>query len=287
MKTKQITQGAMFCALYGLILFLNQQTALFIESGISWIFVFPILIYTAKTNSYAGLICALAMGFETIFFGGFTTWFYSWTSLLTGFIYGLGIQKRWPGEIKIGLTFFVTILSYILIFFFWAKIFEFDYAADFEIMHEIMPFLDMSVFITLIILGLSVLQTLCIHLIAALICVRMKIETAPIKKISEIQAPKWVGIASILVFVVFFLSQNVIKCPQGIQDIILIFFFVNLALLDYYGTIYLLNRFCRTKRRVRWSFWICLGAFIPVLNVIWIGLGELDCLLGLRMKEKE
>lgn len=287
MKTKQITQGAMFCAIYGLILFLNQQTALFIESGLSWIFVFPILIYTAKSNSHSGFVCALAMGLETIFFGGFTTWFYSWTSLLTGFIYGVGIQKKWPGEIKIGATFLVTIISYTLIFFFWAKIFDFDYVADFEIIHTMIPFLDMSVFITLIILGLSILQTLCIHLIAALICIRMKIESAPIKKISEIQAPKWVGLFSILVFAVFFLSQNVIKCPQEIQDIILIIFFIDIILLDYYGTIYLLHRCCTTKKRLKWSFWICLGAFIPVLNGIWILLGELDCLLGLRLKEKE
>ena len=40
-KTKQITKGAMVCAIYGALLFLNQQSALMIESSASWIFCFP------------------------------------------------------------------------------------------------------------------------------------------------------------------------------------------------------------------------------------------------------
>ena len=47
-KTKQITTGAMVCAIYGALLFLNQQSALMIESSASWIFAFPVLIYTIK-----------------------------------------------------------------------------------------------------------------------------------------------------------------------------------------------------------------------------------------------
>ena len=58
-KTKQITKGAMVCAIYGALLFLNQQSALMIESSASWIFAFPVLIYTAmngvKTVSYTHL----------------------------------------------------------------------------------------------------------------------------------------------------------------------------------------------------------------------------------------
>lgn len=285
MNTKQITQGAMVCAIYGLILFLNQQTALFIESGLSWVFVFPILIYTAKSNSYAGFICTIAMAFETMLFGGFTTWFYSWTSLLIGYVYGLGIQKQWPNGMKLATTFLFTVVSYMLIFKFWAALFQFDYTADFEMIHQLIPFMNLEAFMAILIIFLSVLETLCIHLISILICVRMKIAMRPIKTVSQIKAPKWVGIVSIVIFTVFFLSQNVIKYSKGVQDIILIMFFVDLFILDYYGTIYLLNRIRKNKKCQRQSFWICLGAFTPIVQIVWILLGEFDCLFNLRDKE--
>ena len=287
MNTKQITQGAMVCAIYALLLFLNQQTALFIETGFPWIFVFPILIFTAKSNGYAGFICTVAMAFVTVLFGGFTTWFYSWTSLLIGYIYGLGIQKHWAGNIKLLMTFIFTAISYILIFLFWSKMFEFDFTADFEIIHQILPFLNLPAFLAIVVLFMSILQTLCIHLVAILICNRMKIETAPVKMVYQIQAPKWVGIVSIVIFAVFFLTQNVIKCSKGIQDIFLVIMFADMLLLDYYGTVFLLNRIRKNKKRQIQSFWICMGAFITFVQILWVILGELDCLFDLRKKEKK
>ena len=85
MKTKELTRGAMVCALYGILLFINQQTALTIESSMNWIFTFPVLIYTGMYGSNMGGIVAVAMAMMTFLFGGFTTWFYSWTSILIGF----------------------------------------------------------------------------------------------------------------------------------------------------------------------------------------------------------
>ena len=287
MNTKQITQGAMVCAIYALILFLNQQTALFIESGFPWIFVFPILIFTAKTNGYAGFVCTIGMAFETILFGGFTTWFYSWTSLLIGYAYGLAIQKKWSNNAKLFITFLFTAISYVLIFLFWSKMFELDFTADFEMIHKILPFMNLPAFLAIVVLFLSLLQTLCVHLVAILICSRMKIEIAPVKKVYEIRAPKWVGIVSILIFAVFFLTQNVIECSKGIQDIFLVLWFADMALLDYYGTVFMLNKIRKNKKRQIQSFWICLGAFTPIVQLVWVAMGELDCLFDLRKKEKK
>ena len=284
MNTREITQGAMVCAIYGLILFLNQQTALFIESGLSWIFVFPILIYTAKTNKQAGMIGMIAMGLETIFFGGFTTWFYSWTSLFIGYVYGVGIQQHWQGMSKLAITFIFTMISYLLIFFLWAKLFEIDYAADFVLIQKFIPYINITTFILLMVLSLSILQTLCIHLLASLICMRMRIESVPLKNIWQIEPSKPTGIVSLAIFVVLFLGNNVIKYSKGIQNFILIILFIDLIALDYYGTIYLLKKYGSKNRKL--VFLICLGAFIPGVNIIWMLLGEVDCLFNLQLKEK-
>ena len=62
-----------------------------IEASASWLFVFPVLIYTAMSGPKSGAIVGVAMALMTFLLGGFTTWFYSWTSLITGYVYGLGL----------------------------------------------------------------------------------------------------------------------------------------------------------------------------------------------------
>ena len=87
MNTKQITRGAMMCAIYGLLLFLNQQTALTIETSANWLFAFPVLSYTSMYGNYGGGIVSIAMILMTFLFGGFTAWFYSCTAILIGYLY--------------------------------------------------------------------------------------------------------------------------------------------------------------------------------------------------------
>ena len=67
MNTKELTRGAMMCAIYGALLFINQQTALSIETIVPWIFVFPILIYTVNSNIKMSALVAIAMGLLTVF----------------------------------------------------------------------------------------------------------------------------------------------------------------------------------------------------------------------------
>ena len=74
-KTRQITRGAMVCAIYGVMLLVNQQFALALEESMSWLFAFPILIYAAQNPVAIAGVCALAMALESFLFCGFSTWF--------------------------------------------------------------------------------------------------------------------------------------------------------------------------------------------------------------------
>ena len=46
--TRRITEGAMMCAIVGVLLFVNRQLANAIELFMYWVLTFPILIYTAR-----------------------------------------------------------------------------------------------------------------------------------------------------------------------------------------------------------------------------------------------
>ena len=153
----------MVCALYGILLFINQQTALTIESSMNWIFTFPVLIYTGMYGSNMGGIVAVAMAMMTFLFGGFTTWFYSWTSILIGFIYGIGLYKRWGHVLNFSICAILSVISSALIIYLWAGIFGYDLATEFADILAIAPWIHLQVLVFVFVILLGILQAFCSH----------------------------------------------------------------------------------------------------------------------------
>ena len=216
-----------------------------IESSASWIFAFPVLIYTVMSGVKMGALVTICMGLMTMFFGGFTTWFYSWTSLLIGFIYGAGVFKHAKNMTNFIICFILSIIA------------------------------------NLCIGLLGLLQVLCIHLVALMVCLRMHMDIIPPQPLSKVQSPRWIGIGSVVVWIAFFFVQNVIECPTGIVDLAQVIFFLDCTLLLYFGVVYFMS-LCVKYQKKKWSFLSIFGAFVPGLNLLWMFMGELDCLLQLR-----
>lgn len=281
MKTNQITRGAMLCAIYGVLLFLNQQTALLVETSASWLFVFPILVYTGMNGGKPGFLVGSAMACMTILFGGFTTWFYSWTSIVTGYIYGLGLYKGFRNGTNLAICFVFSLLSNVCIVFVWSALFGIDVVEEFHAIKDWIPFVDLRVFAVLFVLVLGSLQALCVHLVALVLAQRFNIRTHAIRPISEHPSSKFFGIVSLIIWGVFFLTQNMVSCSKGITDFIQIVWFVDCAVLLYYGVVYFMN-YCVVKNLRKFAFLAIFLAFIPGINLIWMLAGELDCLFQIR-----
>ena len=64
-QTRKITEGAMMCAIVGLVLFINRQLGNMLEYFMYWVLTFPILVYTAKIRSAqcTGSLCQYAAAF--------------------------------------------------------------------------------------------------------------------------------------------------------------------------------------------------------------------------------
>ncbi len=281
MNTKQLTRGAMCCAIYGALLFLNQQTGLMIETSASWIFLFPILIYTALYNYRVASIVAIAMGLMTFMFGGFTTWFYSWFAIIAGYAYGIGLyhkQKNWINFV--GLTI-LCILSNALMTLLWANIFGMDMHQDFQAFSTYVPFIRFDVFVIVVIVMLSVLEALSVHLVALMICTRMHMPIRPIQPISDIPSPRWVGIVSIGIWIAFLFTHNQTNLSSWVQTVIQCAWIFDCMVLDFYGVVYYMTLVSKHNQRKR-APWAILGAFIPVLQIMWILSGEFDCLFQIR-----
>lgn len=280
MKTSSITKGAMCVALYGLLLLLNQQTGMMIEASLSWVFIMPILLYSASQGIRAGFVTAISMGFLSFLFGSFTTWFYSWSALLIGYVYGVGVYKQFKHRTNFFICFVFSTISYVAMVYIWAALFGLDMHADFKELSSWIPFIDFQAFCALFVLFMGFLQALCVHLLAILLCNRLHIPIRNIGSLKDIQGNSAFGMASIGIWLLFFFGQNVLEYPiwqTGLQ----IFFFADCMLLSFFGAIVLMD-YGIQKNIKKFSFFAVFGAVIPVVNLVWIFLGELDCLFAIR-----
>ncbi len=286
MDTKQLTRGAMVCAIYGALLLINQQTAFTIEATFSWIFAFPMLIYAATASTQMSLLVAFAMGLMSFLFGSFTTWFYSWSSIIMGLIYGIGIEKKWKNITNFINCSITSLFSTALMIVVWASIFDMELSQDYEMVRQFMPGVRFEVFVVLFIVFMGLLQALCIHLLALMVCIRMKIEIRPLQSVSKMQSPTWFGALSLLIWFIYLFGQNMIECSQSMRDFFQILWFLDCFVLDYFGVIFLLDA-CRRHKQRKLTFFVVFGAFVPIVNYIWMLLGQLDCLLQLRQTINE
>ena len=281
METKHITQGAMACALYGLLLLINQQTALTIELSFPWLFAFPILIFTAKYGKSISVVVAISMALLTLLFGSFTTWFYSWMAIVSGLIYGWGIDHKWKHTINFMVAFVISFIGNAMIIYLWASLFGYDLTSDFAWFSQYFPDIHMQTLMFLFVLVSAMLHALPIHMLAIKVCSRMKIEMAHFHSPIEMRSPRWFGILSLLVGILFFLSQSMVELSEGVQVVLQVLFIVDLIILDYLGVIYFLSLCIVNNQRKRIPFSI-IGAWIPIVQWIWVISGLMDCLFQIR-----
>lgn len=272
--TRNVTRGAMAAAIYALLLFLNQQTALGIETAMPWLFIFPIYVYSAASPLQASFPCALAMILETFLFGGFTTWFYSWTGILSGFLTGAAIRRGLSGQLRLGILFVCQFVGNLLTMFLWAGIFDMDITEDFAMIRGFIPWLDMKVFIVIFCVVLSVMTAVCVNLLGAALLQRLHIPCPPITPVSRIRPNRtlvWLSIASVILFVV---CPSVIVWKEEARNWLLPAVMCAMMYLDYLGCVRFLQKCVATGHR-SWAPVAVIGAFVPGLQLLWVIQGML------------
>ena len=85
----------MLCAVYGVMIFANTLTGLWVESLFPYLFAFPILICAIKQTPQVSLCALVAMFILTLMLGSLTTWLIAGSMLAAGWVFGWGIHR--PG----------------------------------------------------------------------------------------------------------------------------------------------------------------------------------------------
>ncbi len=183
-SVKSITEGAMMCALVGVLLFINRQFAGILEYAMYWILSFPILIYTVKYGWKKAMIPAMAMLLLSFMISMPTTMFYLASALLCGMIYGHGVRKKWPNGWLLTITGILTLLSYLITMVIFAGVFGYDPQEDVLMAERLLELLSITrvdivqiALLASLLLSVvtAILQTICVHLLAVMLLTRMQL----------------------------------------------------------------------------------------------------------------
>ena len=89
----QITQGALLCALEGVLLVINRQLAGVLDSYLIWVIPLPLIVYSSKYGLKDSLWVALSLVLLSFIIANPVTIFYVAGSALIGCVYGYGLGK--------------------------------------------------------------------------------------------------------------------------------------------------------------------------------------------------
>lgn len=272
-RVHHITEGSMMVALVGIALLINRQFAGILEYALYWILTFPILIYTIRYGVQKAIVVSVCMLLIGFMLSVPTTIFYLFVSLLIGIAYGGGVRNKWSNSKLLWVTGIFTLISYIITTIVFAQLFGYDPMEDLQLVTSMLNTFQINgiaigelvkVITILSTLLLSVLQTFCIHLIAYVLMRRLHIEAKPMKTIYDIQVPKFIGYVSIIIWVLFFVS-NMVKLNESIRTDIISIWLVMFLVTVAYGSMTLMSILALCGKR-NWIFVIVLLVFLPFIN---------------------
>lgn len=293
--TKRITEGAMMTAIFGVMLFLNRQLGGILEYLMYWIFTFPILLYTAKYGIRASLATSTAMVVLSFMLGTPTTIFYAVSCVLIGIVYGGGVRKGWSNTSLLASTGILTLLSYIFTMVVFAAFFGYSVEEDIEMLTMLMNMLNMNlgvsmkyilyIFTSFTVILTTVLQTMCIHMVAVLLMDRLKIAHHKMKTVFDLSVPKWIGWICIVIWLLFY-GSNMVELKEGVRSVLMFLYLMMKVFCVGYGSLTFLS-FIMLMRK-RWLLFVLVIVWcIPLGQSIIAVTGIIDMLQGIRKRIKE
>ncbi len=93
-NTRQITDGAMFIAIFAMLLLFNRYTGTVFEELIVFVLPLPMTAYAVKYGFKSSVPVAIAMALMSAITGNFTSIFYRFTQALIGLVFGTCLHKK-------------------------------------------------------------------------------------------------------------------------------------------------------------------------------------------------
>ncbi len=284
-QVRKLTEGAMMCALFGLVLLINRQFAQVLEMFFVFLLPLPMVVYTVKYGFKSGFVCAFSICFLSFMISPFTSMVYSIMAVLIGLVYGALVVRKSSSGLLICVTMILTIVLEVLCMIVFAGMFGYDLASDASLMQD--AFLtanemlvsygisvqipDLSFFVMIAVVSIiltGAMEGFLVHLFAGLLLKRLKIETKLFSPLSMWNVPKWVGYAGALCYIAMQMIQYA-SVSQTVQLCVMAVGIMGTLVLVLFGYIACLV-FAMVKYKKNITLWlILLFVFIwPVMVVL-------------------
>lgn len=274
MKTKSIAQAGMLCAVYGVMIFANTLTGLWVESLFPYLFAFPILICAIKQTPQVSLCALVAMFILTLMLGSLTTWLIAGSMLAAGWVFGWGIHQHislvWTAVFCFGV---MTLLNYLEVSVL-AAIFGYDMSMEKELFQWISSFLSWNGLLLILSGLMGFLESFALACMS--IVVGFKVDkTLTVANLGlRVGIHPWFAWMFTLLLPIWFLTlTGVISCPSGVKDLLVILIVVCFCALIVKGASALVRRGLKKRRPSNYTTLTILGAFIPGVNLIYAAVG--------------
>lgn len=273
MKTKSIAQAGMLCAVYGVMIFMNTLTGLWVESIFPYLFCFPILICALQNDVKVSFCAMAAMFILTLMLSSLTTWLIAGSMLLAGWIFGSCIHKR-ISILTASMICFVLMsgLNYLEMSL-MAVVFGYDLSVERQFFGYVSQVVSWSTLLLIMAGLMGLLETF------ALTCMTIVVALKADRKLSVLDLGLKVGIHPLfawlftLLFPIWFMSlAGMLELPAGVKDLFVVLLVVCLVAMIGQGTIVLIQKAVQRGPSARITL-ITLGAFIPGINLIVAAVG--------------
>lgn len=302
MKTREISRGALLCALYGVLLEINNLTSLSIESLLPVLFGLPIMVCALTSNQKVVQAVLYSMMVLTFLLSGMTTWLYAIGILISAYVLCLPFirtkksSKNQTGsqvlfnrhqsstvyciDQNFGWCLIVQVGCVFLSMTLFAGLFGYSATQDQALFALPQGIISPTAILFLISFIAGLLQAVLLDLLLQVILmlmyhgkVRVKIPLSrPIRSIPMVLVLSLSG-------VVLLMNAPVLKWTMICKDVLLIISITILIWLDILGTISLLHHEqAKSKNRPWLRIAIVLSAYIPPICLIPIGYGMKACL---------
>ncbi|MBP3890830.1 MAG: DUF2232 domain-containing protein [Solobacterium sp.] len=125
-NVRKLTEGAMMCAIVGMMLLINRQTGGFIEDVFLFLFPLPMVFFAAKYGYKDALVVLVAITLLTVILGTPQTLFYVVSESIIGLIYGGGIYHKVNTKQLVLWTMFISVVVNLISMVILAKFFGYD-----------------------------------------------------------------------------------------------------------------------------------------------------------------
>jgi uncharacterized protein YybS (DUF2232 family) len=217
-STRQITDGAMMIAIIGLYVVINRQTAFLLETFVAFLLPIPILFYTVKYGFKQALVVTFGMVVVSMVLGTPQSLFYMGTALANGLVYGYGVRKQKANEWLLGVTIIITAAAMFLTTYAFAAFFGYNVMEE---VNAIIAYLktiqgftiDATLTATLyamyplVVMLTALIQSVLTHISAILLMKRLRIAVLPLRPLSMMRVPKWIGWVSLILLFMPSLAQ--------------------------------------------------------------------------------